>query len=377
MFPWRDARVAVDRRYRSINDEVRSTTMFIRRFALATTLAAVLAATSLGGRSAAPSARAAGVAAKQFTIGFANETLADAFTSAVQHSMEKYAAQSGYKLVAVNNNYDSSTALRNANILVNAHVNLAVEFQVDAKIAPAIAATFRKANIPTISIDIPQPGAVFFGANNFGFGQLTGQALGRYAKNHGWALGKTTEVLLNIPAAGAIPQLRMDGIDAGIRQVLPALPKGALIEQDGQGTIDKSQSVMANILPRIPQGNHIIISAINDPSALGALRAVQLAGRENDVIVAGQSASSTALDQMRSDRHWLGDTAYFPEFYGYYVMRLAKRLLGGQTVQPYAFVPGLFIDRSNLAIYYPGKTATAVKLPPGGLVFSATPKHTF
>jgi len=343
-----------------------------RRVALSLAIGASLLIAPLSHRASSARAQAP---AKQFTIGFANEDLANAFTQNVQRSIETYAKQNGFKLVSVNNNYDDATALRNATILANKHVDLAVEFQVDAKIGPAIAATFSKAHIPTVAIDIPQPGAIFFGANNFHDGVLTGQALGNYAKSHGWAANKITEVLLNVPAAGAIPQLRMDGIDAGIRQVLPALPKGALIEQDGLGTVDKSQSVMANLLPRIPSGNHILVSAINDPSLLGALRAVQVGNRANDAVFAGQNCDASAVEQIRSTAQWIGDTAYFPEFYGYYIMQLAKKILGGQKVMPYVFIPSLFIDKANLATYYPGKTTVATKLPAGGLVYSNSPRH--
>ncbi len=343
----------------------------IGQLALAAIVVASIAA-PLGHRGARVQAAAA---ARPYTIGFANEDLVNGFTGAVQRSMEQYAARSGYKLVTVNNNYDDATALRNATILANDHVDLAIEFQVDAKIAPAIASTFRQANIPTISIDIPQPGAVFFGANNFGDGQLTGQALGAYVKSHHWALNTITEVLLSLPAAGAIPQLRMDGIDYGLRQVVPGLPKSALIEQDGAGTLAKSQSVMASLLSRIPAGNHIIVSAINDPSLLGALRAIQLAGRESSAVFAGQNCSSEAIAEIHSDPQWIGDTAYFPEFYGYYLMQLAGKVLGHQKVTPYVFIPSLFIDHGNISAYYPGKATVATKLPPGGLVFSTSPKH--
>jgi ribose transport system substrate-binding protein len=312
--------------------------------------------------------------AKQITIGFANEATVAAFQTNVQNGMTKYARQAGYKLISLNNNYDDATALRNAQILANDKVDLAVEFQVDAKIAPAIAATFRKAHIPTISIDIPQPGGVFFGANNFGDGVLTGKALGRYIKSHGWPLTKVTEVLLALPEAGAIPQLRMDGIDYGIRQVVPGLPRKALIEQDGKGTIGDSQKVMANILPGIPKGNHTVVSAINDPSLLGAVRATQLAGRDSMAVYAGQNADPTGLDQIRTNPRWIGDAAYFPEFYGYYIIKLATKMLNHQKVSPYVFIPRLFLSKSNISTYYPGKATVAVRFPPGGLVFSNKPK---
>ena len=314
------------------------------------------------------------VQAKTITIGFADEDEVNAFTANVYKSMEASAKAAGYKFVGLNNNYNANTALSNAQILANDKVSLAVEFQVDAKIAPAIAATFAKAKIPTISIDIPQPNAVFFGVNNFGQGVLVGRALGTYAKQQGWAMNSITEVLLPLVAAGPIPQLRMDGIDAGIRQVLPNLPKSALLEQDGNGTIADSQRVMANLLPRIPTGNHILVSAINDESLTGALRAIQLAGRETNAYFAGHGADALGLGNIRTDAHWLGDAAYFPEFYGHYIIQVATKMLNGQKVTPYVLMPTLFLTKANIASYYPGKTTTAVKLPAGGVTYSMTPK---
>lgn len=335
-----------------------------------------LAMVVVGAMVAAPFGHhAPGAHAKQITIGFANLELSDPFPIDVQNSMEASAKAHGYKLISLNNNLDPNTALRNASILVNDKVDLAVEFQVDAKVAPAIAAMFKAAHIPAIAIDIPQPGAIFFGADNFGDGELTGIALGNYAKSHNWDPNKITEILISQPASGPIVELRVQGIDYGIRKVLPTLPKSALFEHDGQGSITVSQRVVADLLPRIPRDNHIVISAINDPDLLGALRAVQLAGRENSTVLAGQNASAEALREIRTDPHWIGDTAYFPEWYGYFIMQLAAKMLSHQTVTPYVFIPTLFIDRSNIAQYYPGNSTVAKNPPPGNLIFSQTPRH--
>lgn len=341
--------------------------MNLRRLALGVIAVGALVAAPLGNHPA--------VQAKQITVGFANLELSDPFPIDVQNSMAAAAKVHGYKLVSLNNNLDANTALRNASILVNDKVDLAVEFQVDNKIAPAIAQMFKQASIPTIAIDIPQPGAVFFGADNFGDGELTGVALGNYAKSHGWAPDKISEILLSQPASGAIVQLRVDGIDYGIRKVVPGIPKSALFEHDGQGSITVSQQVVADILPRIPRDNHILISAINDPDLLGALRAVQLAGREDSAIFAGQNASAEALREIRTDPHWIGDTAYFPEFYGNFIMQLATKMLAHQTIAPYVFIPTLFIDKSNIEKFYPGNSTVATTLPPGNLIYSQTPRH--
>jgi ribose transport system substrate-binding protein len=312
--------------------------------------------------------------AKPFTVGFANEATYAPFQLNVQNSMIKYGKQYGFKVIALNNAYDDATALRNAQILVNDKVNFCVEFQVDSKIAPEIAQIFRKAHIPCIAIDIPQPGAIFFGANNFSDGQLAGQACGLYAKTHGWKPSTTVEVLLNLPAAGAIPQLRMDGLDYGFRQEFPGLSKSALIEQNGDGVVGTSQTVMAEILPRIPTTDHIYIAAINDESALGALRAVQVAGRESSVVVCSQGADGTGLKEIRTDPHWLGDTAYFPEFYGKYIMQVIAMYRAHKAVTPYVFMPRVFLCKANVASYYPGNITVAIKSPAAGPEFSSSPK---
>lgn len=335
----------------------------------------VALAVFIAGTMAVPLQRhAVAVQAKTVTIGFADEDEVNPFTADVFTSMQKAAQQAGYKFIGVNNNYDANTALKNANILANDKVDVAVEFQVDSKIAPVIAATFAKAKIPTISIDIPQPGAVFFGVNNFGQGVLVGKALGNYAKSQGWSPSSITELLLTLPAAGAIPQLRIDGIDAGIRQVLPNLPKSALIEHDGNGTISDSQTATANLLGRIPQGNHVLVSGINDESLQGAVRAFQIAGRENNATFAGLGSDASGLQGVRTDPHWIGDAAFFPEFYGHYIVQIAAKLLQHQMVTPFVLMPTLFLTKATVATYYPGKTTIAIKLPAGGVTYSQTAK---
>jgi hypothetical protein len=57
--------------------------------------------------------------------------------------------------------------LYNAELLVREKVDLAIEFQTDETIAPIVAAKYREAGIPMIAIDIPHPGATYYGANNY------------------------------------------------------------------------------------------------------------------------------------------------------------------------------------------------------------------
>ena len=69
-----------------------------------------------------------------------------------------------------------------------------IEFQTDESVAPAIASRYLEAGIPFIAIDIPHPGATYFGANNYQAGVLGGRYLGRWARNR-WH-GEIDEILL-------------------------------------------------------------------------------------------------------------------------------------------------------------------------------------
>jgi ribose transport system substrate-binding protein len=50
--------------------------------------------------------------------------------------------------------------------LVQEKVDLAIEFQVYERIGAQLYGLYEQASIPVITIEIPQPGAVFFGIDN-------------------------------------------------------------------------------------------------------------------------------------------------------------------------------------------------------------------
>ena len=81
--------------------------------------------------------------------------------------------------------------------------------------AAIVAAKYREANIPLIAIEVPHPGATYFGANNYEAGLIGGRFLGRWAKQH-WQ-GQVDEiVLMALERAGALPKMRLTGMLVGL-----------------------------------------------------------------------------------------------------------------------------------------------------------------
>jgi ribose transport system substrate-binding protein len=57
-------------------------------------------------------------------------------------------------------------------VLVHERIDPAIEFQTDEEVAPIVAAKYPEANIPMIAIDIPHPGATYYGANDYESGLI-------------------------------------------------------------------------------------------------------------------------------------------------------------------------------------------------------------
>src|SRR5882724_10820910 len=156
------------------------------------------------------------LAARTYRLGFAAQTDSE-FCREVTASLQRAAAREQLHLVTVNNRYSAREALRNADLLIREGVDLVLEFQTYERVAPIIAAKFLEANIPVIAIEIPHPGATYFGANNYQAGLIGGKALGRWTRQ-AWDGQAEQLVLLELPIAGPLPQLRINGIIEGLRK---------------------------------------------------------------------------------------------------------------------------------------------------------------
>jgi ribose transport system substrate-binding protein len=76
--------------------------------------------------------------------------------------------------------------------------------------------------------------------------------------------------------------MRLTGMLVGMKEVHPALELCHVTYLDGDGKLGESFEAMRRHL-RTCRARRILVGAINDPSALGALRAMQEAGTRRDL----------------------------------------------------------------------------------------------
>jgi ribose transport system substrate-binding protein len=133
----------------------------------------------------------------------------------------------------------------------------------------------------------------------------------------------------------------------------PALENTKLTFLDGDGVLATSFTAVRKHL-KTCRGERYLIGAVNNPRALGALRAFQEAGKAESCAIMGQNASPEGRAEMRQPgTRMIGSVGYFPEKYGTEIVRLSLDILNRRPVPPAVFAKHHLIAPENVDHYYP------------------------
>ena len=294
----------------------------------------------------------------RYRIGYAAQR-DDTFNDAVTEGITCAAEEHHVEILAFNNRFSRKASLRNVELMIKERVDIVIEFQTYEDIAPQISSMLLQASIPLIAIEIPHPGAVFYGANNYAAGLLAGHSLAKWAKEH-WD-GKVDEVLLvDAAIAGSVPQLRISGMATGIRDLLPHISEARLIHIDGRGSFGPSFEAVHRHLQKT-RAQRMLVGALNDLSALGALSAFREAGRSENCAVMGQNGIREARAELRRPHtRLIGTVAYFPERYGEAMLPLALSLMTRKHVPPAVYTKHRTLTPETVDRFYASDALEAV-----------------
>ena len=275
---------------------------------------------------------------RRLRFGFAVQSAEMPYSEAVAQSVSAAAAASGVELIMLDNRYDPAVAVRNAQEFVAKRVDLVLEFQVEEAAAPRVAHIFKKAEIPLVAIDVPHPNATYFGVDNFEVGYEAASILASYAQ-HNWK-GKVDRVVgVGFSEAGSFVQNRITGAFDGVRERFRDLAADRFVQIEGRGMRDSSQKAMRDLLRNCQPGEHTLVAAATDSSALGVLDAVREAGQEANFAIVGQDCIPEVMEEMRrSSSAIIGSISHEPETYGPRLIQLGISILRGYTVPPYNYV---------------------------------------
>ena len=302
---------------------------------------------------------------KRYKIGFANLTEDIPFAVRVREGIEKAAKDAGnVDLVTANNKLDGATALANADNFLTQNVDGVIEFQTDEKFGKVIMEKFKAKNIPVIAIDIPMPGATFFGVDNPKAGKMAGSGLGNWIKTN-WKGQVDALVMLELPQSGPIPAARLKGQRDGLESVVGPIPESKVKHLDSKNTLEEARKLMADTLTTLPGAHHIAVVCINDDTALGAIAAAEAAGRRDDLATTAVDGSDLGRGEIvKPGSPHKGTTASFPEKYGSKIIPALVKKLDGGTLPDAFYTDHVYLTKDNVTKYYPAGGA-AVSPAPG------------
>ena len=292
--------------------------------------------------------------AKRYKIGFANLTEDIPFAVRVREGIEKAAKKAGnVDLVIADNKLDGATALANADNFITQGVQGVIEFQTDEKFGKSIMDKMNAKKIPVIAIDIPMPGATFFGVDNPVAGNMAGKGLGDWIKKN-WG-GKVDElIMLELPQSGPVPAARLKGERDGLESVVGVIPESKVKHLDSKNTLEEARKLVSDTLTTLPNARHIAVVCINDDTAQGAIVAAQAAGRSKDIAVVAIDASDRGREEiMKPNSPQVGSTASFPEKYGEKLIPAMIKAIDGEKLPDKFYTTHAFITKDNMAKYYP------------------------
>lgn len=289
---------------------------------------------------------------RKYRLGYAAHCSSSSFSRAVCDSIRRAAFDERIDLLTLNNKNSRTQALRNAELFIRESVDLVIQFGVDPESGELIAGKLNAAGIPIIGLEAPLPGAIYYGADNYRAGLLAGRCLVRWAAQH-WQAQADSVLLLGSDPNGTQSKTRLEAIASAIRQALPTLSDSQFITLNGKGRLEESLAVVRKYL-RTSIARRVLIGAVNDLSAIGAIRAFEEAGRTDHCAAVGQNASIEGRSEMRDSRSRLiGSVGYFAEQYGEAVMTIATSVLRHRALPQALFVKHRIVTPENVDCIYP------------------------
>jgi ribose transport system substrate-binding protein len=281
------------------------------------------------------------------------------FTGAdVRRSFELAARTLPIDIIYYDNAGDAETAVSNAVDAIGQKVDLLIEYSSETSANPEVARRAQQAGVPVLAVGYAVGDAPLYTADNLAAGRIAGRALGAFAKQS-WPDDTPLAVVIgDVSDPEDTVALRLKGIAEGLRGELPYVD-AVLLDTGGQ--YQRGDGLLAKFLMQQPR-RKVLVAALDDPTALSARAAVEVAVRVNDCVIVGQgldrsvhggASEKKEIDPANRASVVLGSVAYYMDRYGYEVLPLALRMLKGESVPARTVTRHLLVTGGNVFREYP------------------------
>ncbi|MGW4105027.1 substrate-binding domain-containing protein [Streptomyces sp. NPDC004976] len=264
---------------------------------------------------------------KPVTIGFAGPQADHGWLNAINDNAKKRAEKySDVTLEITEGSNDTAQQIGQIETLINKKVDVLVILPADGKALTQVGLKAMRAGIPVVNLDrvfnTPQAYRCWIGGDNYGMGLNAGHYIGEKLKDKQGAKVVELAGLDNLE----LTKQRTQGFDDALKNY-PNISKVA--RQAAEFTVESGQAKMAQLLQAQSQidalWNH------DDDQGVGALRAIEQAGRDEFLMVGGAGALA-AFEAIKADNGVLKATVLYPPTMAASAIDLARALGQGKGV---------------------------------------------
>jgi ribose transport system substrate-binding protein len=276
---------------------------------------------------------------EKLKVGLSMNTFNNPFFVAVKEGAEAQAKEKDIDLVVTDAQNDPGKQLADVENLLQQNIDILI---IDPTDSDAIAEAVKKANeaeIPVFTIDRQSNGGEV--VTHIGFDALlSGSIAGNFLKDALGGEGKIVEIQGILGTN--VGQLRSEGFNSVVKET----PGFELVAQQA-ANFDRGEAmkVMEDILQANPDIDGVY--AANDEMALGALAAIEAAGRLDEITLIGCDAVDPALDAIRSGK--LEATIAEPPFFlGKEAIDTAIKIAAGEEVEAEVILDSTLVTADNV-----------------------------
>lgn len=294
----------------------------------------------------------AGPFRQKAVVGFSLVGAEREYPQTIQQSIESAArATGGIELIVAENRGDRDSFLRNIDTFIQYDARVVVEYSPLTEVGPLAAEKLSHSGITLIGVDIPIPGSIYYGVNNYEAGFVAGEKATEFVV-HEWPDSKPIVMLVDMQDHNDAVISRLQGIEDSIRKRLG-------IQQDRIRRVSCPNDLDAATLELEPQLDtldpeaRVLIFGFNAVATIAAYTSVRARDDRERFAVVGQNLSADIRKELhRPDSRLIGSVTYHPEEYGPKIMEIVRSILNNEPVGPSTFTTHEWVPASRLSTLY-------------------------
>ncbi len=301
--------------------------------------------------------------AKDFKLALTNLGASVPICTQITNSMIQYWKLAGGKeenLIVLDNAFDVTTTIKNADAIFAWDPDVFVEYGVDEQSNTMIARKAKAKGLWVLGLDVVAEDFPFMGGDNWSNGQLIGElAVKKIKEEYGGIENIDRIYYCWNPNFGEVVSYRMWGarkemVDAfgPIVDFLAEPSKAVQVEVE-----DDFQSPWMDVLAKYPGDENIVIFSPYEAATGGFYAACKTLGiwDADKMLVLSCGGDDLGRPLVRSGITD-GTAGWVPESYGTFVIPLALAHMYGKPVPPVVYLEHALLTKENLDDYYPGET---------------------